>query len=156
MVVPPSRLRTSWRAQSPESLARESKLTHQFHESRAAGVVTDGLPEGGNESFRGTRPVLLECLLLGIEEQRPQTVVPGLKARRKRDREPVGGKHIERTPFHERGNLHAGQELVQPRGHAFRLPAPLRPRALGAQAEEVLLFELVKVQDPRQRFEYLE
>jgi hypothetical protein len=44
---------------------------------------------------------------------------------------------------------------MQPRGHAFRLPAPLLLRARGAQAEEVLLFELVQVQDPRERLEDL-
>ena len=101
------------------------------------------LPEGGDESFRGTRPVLLKRLLLGIEEQRPETVVPGLKARGERDREPVGCEHIERAPFHERGNLHAGQELMQPRGHAFWLPPPLALRARGGQAEQVFLLELV-------------
>jgi hypothetical protein len=42
---------------------------------------------------------------------------------------------------------------MQPCGHAFRLLAPLPPRARGGQTEEVLLFELVKVQDPRKRFE---
>ena len=81
--------------------------------------------------------------------------MPGLKARGERDGELVGGKHVERAPFHERGNLHARQELVQPCGHAFRLPAPLRPGARGGEAEEVFLFELVKVQDPRERLEDL-
>ena len=81
--------------------------------------------------------------------------MPGLEARGERDREPVGGEHVERAPFHERGNLDARQELVQPRWHAFWLPPPLRPRARGGQAEQVLLFELVEAQDPRERFEYL-
>ena len=143
------------RPQSPEPLARQGELARQFHESRAVDVVADGLSEGGDESFRGARPVLLERLLLGIEEQRPEPVVPRLKARGERDCEPVGCEHVERAPFHERRNLHAGQELMQPRGHAFRLPAPLLLRARGGQAEEVLLFELVKVQDPRERFEDL-
>jgi hypothetical protein len=57
------------RPQSPESLAREGKLARQFHETRVAGVVTDGLPEGGDESFSRARPVLLERLLLWIQEQ---------------------------------------------------------------------------------------
>ena len=38
---------------------------------------------------------------------------------------------------------------MQPCGHAFGLRAPPPPRARGGQAEEVLLFEFVKVQDPR-------
>jgi hypothetical protein len=77
--------------------------------------------------------------------------VPGLKARGQRDGEPVGGKHVERATFHERGNLHARQQLVQPCGHVFRLAAPLRPGVRGGEAKQVFLFELVKAQDPRQR-----
>jgi hypothetical protein len=143
------------RPQSSEPLARQGELAHQFHKARVVDIVADGLPEGGDEPFRGARPVLLERLLLGIEEQRPKPVVPGLKARRERDREPVGREHIERAPFHERGNPHARQELVQPCGHAFGLAAPPRPRARACQAEEVFLLELVKAQDPRERFEDL-
>jgi hypothetical protein len=121
--------------EGPESLAREGKLADQFHEPRVVDVVADGLPEGGDESFRGASPVLLELLLLGIEEQGPEPVVPGPKTWGERDRELVGGEHVERAPLHERGNLHARQELVQPRGHAFRLPAPLRPWARGGEAQ---------------------
>ena len=44
---------------------------------------------------------------------------------------------------------------MQPRRDAFWLPAPLLLRARGGQAEEVFLFELVKVQDPREGFEDL-
>ena len=44
---------------------------------------------------------------------------------------------------------------MQPRGHAFGLPAPLLPRARCDQAEEVFLFQFVEVQDPRERFEDL-
>jgi hypothetical protein len=40
---------------------------------------------------------------------------------------------------------------MQPCRHAFRLPAPLRPWARGGQAEEVLLFELVKAQGRQQQ-----
>jgi hypothetical protein len=58
-------------------------------------------------------------------------------------------------PFHERGNLHAREQLVQPRGHAFGLSAPLRPGTRGGQAEQELLLDLVEPQDPRERFEDL-
>jgi hypothetical protein len=44
---------------------------------------------------------------------------------------------------------------VQPLGHVFALTAPLRPRAWGGQAAEILLFELVKTQHPRERLEDL-
>jgi hypothetical protein len=57
------------RPEGSESFAREGKLADQFHEPRVVDVVADGLPEGGDESLRGARPVLLERLLLGIEEQ---------------------------------------------------------------------------------------
>jgi hypothetical protein len=103
------------RPESAEAFAGEGELAHQFDESRVVDVVADGLSEGGDEPFCRPRPVLLERLLLRIEQQRPETVVPGLKARRERDREPVGCQHIERAPFHERGNLHARQELLMHR-----------------------------------------
>src|ERR1700690_3316741 len=82
-----------------DPLAQQGKRPRQFHESGAVDVVADGPSEGGDEPFCGARPVLLKRLLLGIEEQRSEPVVPGLKAR---------GGRLEASTSNARPSTNAG------------------------------------------------
>ncbi len=63
--------------QGAEPLAGQGEFADEFDEPGVVGVVPDGGAQRGDEIGGGFRPVLLEGLFLGIEEEGTQPVLAG-------------------------------------------------------------------------------
>ncbi len=136
--------------QGAEPLAGQREFADEFDEPGVVGVVADGGAQRGDEIGGGSRPVLLEGLFLGIEEEGTQPVLAGPQPGGEGDGHGVGGQDVERATLDERGDLQVGEQLVHPRRHVLRPHPARRPGPCRGEAEQIRPLDVVEPQDPRE------